>query len=239
MANGVRVMMAVNRKGGAGKSTLVKGLASAAADRGESVTIFDTDASQSTFQWMQTAKERGNWSPAVEVIAARDAETVLATIEEIHEQPDQEHLILIDTFGGGSPAIDEMALASHVLAVPAMQSRTDVTEAMATLLWHGRLRTRVEDPGSVPPIRVVLNRVANRLSEPDRVAIAEILRTMPALDEFVMNRAAYGRLDLEGLLGPLRDGIANRGVAAHLGTALEELGDVLDRLDALIAEGWV
>ena len=36
----------MNKKGGCGKSTLVRGLASVAVDRGERVTIFDTDSNQ-------------------------------------------------------------------------------------------------------------------------------------------------------------------------------------------------
>ena len=44
MQNGVRVITAMNRKGGCGKTTLIMGLASAAAERG---TIFDTDESRS------------------------------------------------------------------------------------------------------------------------------------------------------------------------------------------------
>ncbi|MTH62643.1 AAA family ATPase, partial [Paracoccus litorisediminis] len=37
MQNGIRVITAMNRKGGCGKTTLIMGLASAAAERGESV----------------------------------------------------------------------------------------------------------------------------------------------------------------------------------------------------------
>ena len=45
MSYGIRVVLVMNRKGGSGKSTLCRALASAAAARGETVTIFDTDAS--------------------------------------------------------------------------------------------------------------------------------------------------------------------------------------------------
>ena len=47
MGYGIRVVLVMNRKGGSGKSTLCRALASAAAARGETVTIFDTDASKS------------------------------------------------------------------------------------------------------------------------------------------------------------------------------------------------
>ena len=40
MGCGIRVVLVMNRKGGSGKRTLCRALASAAAARGETVTIF-------------------------------------------------------------------------------------------------------------------------------------------------------------------------------------------------------
>ena len=59
MGYGIRVVLVMNRKGGSGKSTLCRALASAAAAKGETVTIFDTDASKSCLKWMQAGKEAG------------------------------------------------------------------------------------------------------------------------------------------------------------------------------------
>ena len=113
MGYGIRVVLVMNRKGGSGKSTLCRALASAAAARGEAVTIFDTDTSKSCLKWLQAGKEAGNWSPLVEVIHTLDAHRVAEAIGQIYEQQDQEHLILIDTFGGGSEAQDVLAVAAH------------------------------------------------------------------------------------------------------------------------------
>ena len=57
MSKGIRVIAVINRKGGCGKSTLVRGLASAAIGRGERVTIFDTDSSKGCYGWMLAAKQ--------------------------------------------------------------------------------------------------------------------------------------------------------------------------------------
>lgn len=54
---GVRTIVVINRKGGAGKSTTIKALAAAA--RGEMVTVIDTDVSRSNFLWMEEAKAKG------------------------------------------------------------------------------------------------------------------------------------------------------------------------------------
>lgn len=232
--NGIRVVIVMNRKGGCGKSTLVKGLASAAAARGESVTVFDTDTSESTYQWMLNGKEKGNWSGDVSVIKSMSSEEILSTIDSIYEMPDQEHLILIDTFGGASDAIDEMTIASHFIAVPSRLSRSDVTETMQTLLWHQRLKDRVEDATAVPPARVIVSAVPTRRNEAEEAAIDHIFGSMPAITEPIIQRAAYLRMDLEGLLGPIRDNITNRRVAKYIGDALNEMTTVLDEIDSNI-----
>jgi energy-coupling factor transporter ATP-binding protein EcfA2 len=113
MSYGIRVVLVMNRKGGSGKSTLCRALASAAAGRGETVTIFDTDSSKSCLKWMQVGQKLGNWSPLVEVIHALDAHRVAEAIDQSYEQRDQEHLILIDTFDGGLEAQDVLAVAAH------------------------------------------------------------------------------------------------------------------------------
>lgn len=58
--NGVRVVLVMNRKGGAGKSTLCRTLASAAVARGETVTLFDTDPSRSSRDWMERTIDKGD-----------------------------------------------------------------------------------------------------------------------------------------------------------------------------------
>ena len=83
MGYGIRVVLVMNRKGGSGKSTLCRALASAAAARGETVTIFDTDSSKSCLKWMQAGQEAENWSPLVEVIHSLDAHRVVEAIGQI------------------------------------------------------------------------------------------------------------------------------------------------------------
>jgi len=91
MQNGIRVITAMNRKGGCGKTTLIMGLASAAAERGESVTIFDTDESRSSWKCMERAKAQGYWHDLVRVMPTLSAAMVIEEITAIFAQPDQEH----------------------------------------------------------------------------------------------------------------------------------------------------
>ena len=234
--NGIRVVTVINRKGGCGKSTLVKGLASAAADRGETVTIFDTDNNESCYQWMLNAKDQENWHPAITVIHTMDTEVVRETIDEIYAQPDQEHLILIDTKGGGEIAHDELAGLAHLMVVPAMLSRSDVLDTMQTLIWHQKLRKRVANPDAIPPMKVIISRCPNRRAEPEEVAYQEIMTSMPVIAAPITNRSVYTRMDLDGPLGVLRDRSINAGVASHIGKGIDEMTAALRAIDQVIRE---
>lgn len=234
MGNGIRVVLVMNRKGGSGKSTLCRALVSAAADRGETVTIFDTDSSRSCLNWMQAGQSTGNWSSLVEVIHTLDAHRVTDAIAQIYEQPDQEHLILIDTFGGGSEAQDVLAVAAHRILCPMMLSRGDLSETLETATWYLTLRERVEQPAALAGFSVSLSRVPLRISESERAVAEELFRTLPACEAFLSNRSAYLRMDREGLLGVIAAKTPNRALAAHLQNAVKEAGELLDEIDRLI-----
>ena len=74
-----------------------------------------------------------------------------------------------------------------------------------------------------------------RLSEAERAVADELFRSLPACEAWLSNRSAYVRMDKEGLLGPIADKTPNRGLAAHLQTAVKEAGELLDEIDQLIA----
>ena len=234
MGYGIRVVLVMNRKGGSGKSTLCRALASAAAARGETVTIFDTDASKSCLKWMLAGQEAGNWSPLVEVIHSLDAHRVVEAIGQIYEQQDQEHLILIDTFGGGSEAQDVLAVAAHRIVCPMMLSRGDLSETLETANWYLKLRGRVEKPDGLAGFSVSLSRVPLRVSETERAVADELFRSLPACEAFLSNRSAFVRMDKEGLLGVIADKTLNRGLAAHIQNAVTEAAELLDEIDQLI-----
>lgn len=234
MGYGIRVVLVMNRKGGSGKSTLCRALASAAAARGDTVTIFDTDTSKSCLKWMEAGKDAGNWSPLVEVIHTLDANRVVEAIGQIYEQPDQEHLILIDTFGGGSEAQDVLAVAAHRIVCPMMLSRGDLSETLETASWYLKLKGRVEKPDELAGFSVTFSRVPIRLSETERTVADELFRSLPACEAYLSNRSAYVRMDKEGLLGAIADRTPNRGLAVHLQNAVREAEELLEEIDQAI-----
>lgn len=236
MGRGVRVIAVINRKGGCGKSTLVRGLASAAVARGEKVTVFDTDSSQSIYGWMRVAKQLGNWDDAVDVMHTYDPAEITARLDAIYAEVPHDHLILIDTFGGASEALDDVVMQSHLIVAPIRPGRGDYTETMETLIWHERLKGRVADPDDVPEYRIVVNGITPEPSATERQALEHIFETMPVIEEPVLERKAYKQVDGEGLLGVIRDKTRMSIVQRHLTNALEEMSAVLDLLDDAIIE---
>ena len=236
MTKGVRVIAIINRKGGCGKSSLVRGLASAAVARGERVTAFDTDNSRSITGWMDVAKQLGNWNEMCDVIHTYDPEEITARIDAIYADPEHDHLILIDTFGAGSEAMDDVVMQANLVVAPIRPGRGDYTETMETLIWHERLKGRVSDPGSVPEYRVVINGLSAEPSATEKQAIEQIVTSMPVIVEPIMERKAYKQVDAEGLLGEIRDKAAKGLVQNHLTKALGEMNAVLDLLDEAITE---
>lgn len=233
---GRRIISVMNKKGGCGKSTLVRGLASVAVDRGQRVTIFDTDDNQGIYHWMHDAKERGYWSDYAEVVGTLAAQTVIDQIREIYEGPNEDHLILIDTFGGGSEAQDEMALISHLIVSPCRASSQDVRDTTSTALWHARLKDRVSNPEDVPPMRVIGSHIPKKLTESVTMQLDVMFETLPMFEDFVLDRACYERMNDNGLLGIVRDNLPNRALARSLQDGITEMGDLLDQFDTLIRE---
>lgn len=236
MGKGVRVIAVVNRKGGCGKSTLVRGLASAAVARGEKVTVFDTDSSQSIYGWMKVAKELGNWNDNVEVLHTYDPAEITAHLDAIYAEDPHDHLVLIDTFGGASEALDDVVMQSHLIVAPIRPGRGDYIETMETLIWQERLKGRVADPNDVPEYRIVVNGITPDPSATERQALEHIFETMPVIEEPILERKAYKQVDGEGLLGVIRDNTRKGIVKNHLTNALEEMNAVLDLLDNAIME---
>ena len=236
--NGIRIISAMTRNGGAGKSTFCRAVASAAIARGENVTIFDTDVSQSCYKWMQMAERTGCWSPRAQVIPTMDIGEINEGIEAIYERPDQEHLILIDTFGGGTEAQDEIALLSHMVVVPMMLSRADWVETLETVNYLNRLGERVADASMLPKLLVLKSRVANRTaaSQIERAFEDEVVGSLPAYPSLKLaNRNAYIRMDNDGLLGQIvANGLDSGGVKTHLQRALDECDHVLTFCDAIM-----
>jgi chromosome partitioning protein len=170
----------------------------------------------------------------VEVIHTLDAHRVVEAIDQIYEQPDQEHLILIDTFGGGSEAQDVLAVAAHRIICPMMLSRGDLSETLETANWYLKLRARVDNPDELAGFSVVFSRVQVRLSEDRARGGGRTLPVAACLRGLAVAAAPMSGWTRKGSSARSRTRRQTARLAAHVQNAVKEAGDLLEEIDQLI-----
>ena len=250
----MRVITLINQKGGAGKSTLARGLLSAADARGIRAGFLDTDKTENLVQWAGRAAAAGNWLDGIEGFKTLNAEEARDTVLDLDEEGEID-LFVVDTPGDASALHDLLASVSDLILCPIQPSTSDLATAIGTANWMYRMRARVDDPAQLPPFRAVINRVGTNPTKTEaRVLLyarstklvgdgeappVEKLRILP---RYIQSRDAYRRMDEEGLLG--------RVIAAeqarkerffknpkHLREALAEMDEFLSLcLDVMEAE---
>jgi len=113
------VVAFVGQKGGVGKSTLARALATSAVRAGLAVKTVDLDPQQATITVWAQARDRYKVSPSIKVDAFVFAKDALAGAQT-------EDFVIIDTPGGISDAIAEIAVYATLLVQPTSPSIDDL-----------------------------------------------------------------------------------------------------------------
>ena len=117
------VVAFVSQKGGVGKSTLARGLATSAVRAGLTVKTVDLDPDQATITVWAIARDRYEVSPSIKVDAFRFVKDALASASG-------EELVIVDTPGGISDAVAEIAARATFLVQPTSPSVDDLYPAV-------------------------------------------------------------------------------------------------------------
>jgi chromosome partitioning protein len=199
------VVAFVSQKGGVGKSTLARALATSAVRAGRAVKTVDLDPEQATITvWAQT-RDRYKVSPSIKVDAFRFVKDAL-------DSSRGEEFVIIDTPGGISDAVAEIAAHATFLVQPTSPTVDDLYPAV--LVFRA------------------LERVGNSL---DQVAFA-LCRTLA--DEEASNARAYlSGLGYAVLAGDIPERLEYRN-AMNNGRAITEASQELlsARADTMIAD---
>lgn len=207
------VISMMSKKGGAGKSTMTKLMASAFLFTGKKCLLIDMDESDDSVEWWQTGVQNNLTD---EKLSARRAETGEELFEIINKYEPDVDFIIIDTKGEGVDYAVELASVSDVLLVPCMNAKGDRKRALETLSWYNDLKARSENPNALPALHIVLARVQPGLfthvrgnPKPDRIGEREYQRHYEIIDEFnplytmVPEKAQYREIDEQGVLGAI------------------------------------
>jgi chromosome partitioning protein len=152
----MRAITLASQKGGTGKSTLCIGLAVAAIEDGEHVSLLETDRQGTISNW---AARRANPEPVVERVADRvQLERALRVFERRGCT-----LAIIDTAGSDNDFASDAIRAANLCLIPARPSLADIEATHPTLKAIRRLDKE---------FAFVLNQTPPRGQRPTRVALA-------------------------------------------------------------------
>jgi chromosome partitioning protein len=199
------VVAFLSQKGGVGKSTLARALATSAVTSGLAVKIVDLDPGQATITvWAQT-RNRYEVSPSIKVDAFRFVKDALMSARG-------EEFVIVDTPGGISDEVAEIAAHATFLVQPTSPSVDDLYPAV--LVFRALERVGVSR---------------------DQLAFA-VCRTL-ADDEASNARAYLSGLGYAVLSGDIPERLEYR-TAMSQGRAITEASDELlgSRADTMIAD---
>lgn len=229
------VIAAMARKGGSGKTTLSRALISAAVAAGRRVLLIDTDNTGVLSSWHRRAETAGFGSPLWRSVSVESVGDVDREIEQSY-RADLEDFIFIDTAGVGAEWSDDIAVLSDHIVTPVMLSTSDLDVGAQTADWFERLRSRVDDPTSLPRHHVILNMVETKATRADATLIEAAVAQFPVVETVMMRRNAYKEMDHKGLLHAIALQKQNdpnpllRPHVRHVVDALEEATDILNNI---------
>ena len=235
MANAnMRVVALMARKGGSGKSSLVKALASAALTSGRTALVIDTDPQGDVTLWFKKLGARG----AVPAGASFYGATTSADLEDriiTAQEAGDTDLVFIDTAGSGTEWADEIAMVADHLVTPVLPSDADMAVCAQTVDWFKRLRGRVAQPERLPTHNVILTRfpAQAKVTKIHQRMLQEAMQRFPLVGVVVQERTAYVEMDEQGFLGELVAGYRKhadplqRSQARRFEEAVVECSEVL------------
>jgi chromosome partitioning protein len=155
------------QKGGAGKTTLSRNLAVAAALEGQRVLCIDLDPQQSLRQWWQA---RSAEVPAM--LSDEPSPKALAeTLAQIREQFD---IVIIDTPPAAPAWLDDTLAVADLALIPVRPSPDDLRAVGATISALGRAQTPFAFVMSQTPRAKLTEETARVLAQHGRVAPVNI-----------------------------------------------------------------
>lgn len=201
MANDSMVVVAaVARKGGSGKSTLVKALASAVLAARKTALLIDTDPQGDLGRWFARAERQGMVPDGARLATVRDTRELDAAINAAYEGGTTD-FVFIDTAGVAGAWTDEIAMLADYLVTPVLATTTDLDVGTQTVEWFRGLHARVARPEDLPPHRVVLTRFPSKATRHEMGVAREALDLFPLINTLVHDRHAYREMDTRGFLG--------------------------------------
>lgn len=121
------IVTAAIAKGGVGKSTLLRVLASVAAHRGYETIVIDGDVRRHMSRWSTLLEEAGRKPANLEIVSVETPEEMVAEAERRNHD---KAVVFIDTEGTTNDMLMAGLYAADIVAVPVFYALDDVTAAV-------------------------------------------------------------------------------------------------------------
>ena len=198
------VITAFSFKGGAGKTTLLALLGSAALASGYRVIFIDTDSTKNLTTWQGTAVQNGYWPDTAQLHHTLDEDRVTQIIDDAYDTRSAD-LVLLDTPGFATKALDQLLAVSDFVMSPLQLSQPDAVSAAATRDWMQAFYLRLGAGAPRPAHCFVANNVKNlsRLSVTERKYLDRARADFALVKTMVPHRATLAMMTDKGPLGEI------------------------------------
>lgn len=201
------VITALNRKGGAGKTTMIQSLVSAAAHFGVSVLVVDLDPQRNTWSWaIRSGFDTGTDNEGQKDHSLFEKIKVRATdrstdVQKLIDASPQSQIVLVDTPGTVGDWYVDILEFSDVLLTPVVLSPSDMETSQETFKFYEDVKNALIDPLNFPFHMAVCSRcksdaastkLQNQLSE-------EFSEKFPTVETPLMERPLVANIGKAGL----------------------------------------
>ncbi|RFC61898.1 hypothetical protein DYI37_18920 [Fulvimarina endophytica] len=230
----MKVITALARKGGCGKTSLIRALTSAALSNESKCLVLDADPQLSLVRWANRLEIKRDNLTVLPISAVEELDGIL---DAAHDER-MADTVFIDTKGEAGPWADYVVEQSDHIVCPMVPTETDLDITADTFNYYCEARKRTEDPDGLPSFSVVLTRMPSRPRKSQVLAARQAYERFPILDEMFLERSQHWDVDREGLLHELaerRETSHNPLMRPHARLyrdALQEARTILEQLEA-------
>lgn len=239
----MKVISLIGQKGGAGKSTIVRILASAVVMQGKRAVLLDCDPNKSTFTFYQKLTRNDPTSAeSVKGFHCTNTQEMEARIIEADQSGEFDYCI-IDTQGDLVKWVDDVIELSDRVVIPVKLSETDFTVQLATYQRYVALKEAVADPSELAPIMLLLNQIKTGVKYPAslRDLFDEIASHDRSLQFYIQERNIYTQTDQGILLGEYAERMKQTSIGnvmpKYMAEAMKEANELLAAVDEVKVNG--
>lgn len=228
----MKVIAIMSRKGGAGKTSLGRALVSAAMSRGKRCLVLDADPQFEYVRWAQRLKIN---DPLFQIEPLKMTKDLSDLIETAYEN-DTADYVVIDTKGADGAWADDVAAESDAIIVPMKIGGGDLEITRDTYNWYVGLRTRTDNPETLPSFQVILSDWPAKPSKTETSIEEQAIKLFPVMNDYFVKRKQHVDASEHGFLHQIakqRRESRNPLLRHHAklyDEAVEEAGAILDSL---------